>query len=704
MFASPLHSRPHPLASRSAAIGRRLLGLTVALATASPVPALAEDAGAPVQLPAVNVEATKRAEDPFDVNGAIEQVPAGDLQSRNIRSVDQLDRVFTDMTIRQRSSSAYSNITIRGQTSVDFYNPSVQIYVDGLPQDQQTVGQLLPLGLDRVEVLYGPQGTLYGANAVGGVINIVTRKPDNEMRFLGSGAIGTLEGDLNGLASVPLIKDILYGDIVLTGQRDFGEYREADDGDRIGRTDFGSGRVRLRYAPAGSPWDVMVQAGRNVTSSDEELYVTEDNFGSRRVPPPMNFFGLATLDPTDSHYKLTTNSFGLTAAHNLGFATVTALTGYQDRDFDRTLLSEYEPEKQKTFTQELRIASKTDRNAAVDYVAGVFFQHLDFERRAEFAPWQALFYGPLAADQSSEQRIRSYAAFGELTWHVTDRLDVTPGVRFDYVRSHQDVSEPVAASDTKISMAVSPKLGLGYRLTEDLRAYFLFSTGFQPGGFSRTLAPLSPTASYDPATTRNFEIGLKSRLFDNRLELNLSGYYAKTHDFQDFVGTLPFQYLANVGDVVSKGVDLKLTAYPTDALRVTGGLGINYAKITDYDDPSNLGQDFTGHRPAYTPHVTALFDVAYDIDLPEKLGRLTPHGGFNYVGKTYFDETNTIKQSAYALLNAGVDWAVNERVTVQIFGNNLTDKRYAIYGTSALGGLYQLGSGREVGARLSLRF
>ena len=237
-------------------------GSILALASAIvPISANAQSSGV-VDLDTITVVSTKRAENPFEVSGTVQSVTQEELLQRNVTTLDQIDRVFSDINIRQRSSRAYSNITIRGQSSVDFYNPTAQVYVDGLPQDQATFGQILPQTLERVEVLYGPQGTLYGRGAIGGVINVVTRKPDNEVRggamLDGGGAAVQPSVYLN----TPLIKDMLYGDVALTYRKEPNAYRVLGTGMPIGESEDANGRVRLRYAPTGSSIDVMVTATR----------------------------------------------------------------------------------------------------------------------------------------------------------------------------------------------------------------------------------------------------------------------------------------------------------------------------------------------------------------------------------------------------------------------------------------------------------
>lgn len=323
---------------------------------AGTLPAIAQDV---TRLEEIIINATKRVQDAFEVPATITTVDAETLKDRNIVSLGQLDEIFADTSIKPRSSRAYTNVTIRGQSSVDFYNPSVQVYVDGLPQDAATLGQLLPGGLERVELLYGPQGTLYGRGAVGGVINVVTRRPDDEQRLETTGAVHNLGGDAAVLVNAPLIDGSVFGDLAFTYRREADEYAVLGSGAEIGGSEDWNGRGRLRYAPEGSPLDIMVTFQRGGLDSTEEQFVPEALVERRQALP------------VPSSYSLDTAGFALDASYDLGFATITALTGYQDRDLDRTIFGSYTPEAQRTWSQELRIASNPDHGGAIDYVAGL---------------------------------------------------------------------------------------------------------------------------------------------------------------------------------------------------------------------------------------------------------------------------------------------------------------------------------------------
>lgn len=660
--------------------GVSLLAIAVAL---SPQIADAQDDSGVSTLEPIIITATKRSTDYFLLPSTADIANAEELRRRNIDTVSDLDRVFPDVNIRSRSSRTYANFTIRGQASLDFYNPSTQVYVDGLPQDSFNITRSLPGGLESVELLYGPQGTLYGRGAIGGVINIVTRKPDNEARFHADANM-TNEG-MGGTfyASSPLIEGALYGDASLSLSRSEDSYRTMLVGDEVGGTDDISGQMRLRYAPDDSPWDITLSAGHGRVSSDEEYFVMESMLKDRIALP------------VPSHYDLDTWNLGLNASYDLGFATISALTGYQKSDLDRTVFGTYTPERQWTLSQELRIASNPDQGSAIDYVAGLYYQHLDFTRKV-----------PLAS-QVSRQEIDSYALFGDVTWHATDRLDISPGLRIDYERAAAHATGGVTLNDENSFTALSPKLGASYGLSDELRVYGLLSTGFKAGGFTRNVTPANIAFTYDPQHTYNGELGLKYRNEDGTLEAQLSAYYNVTKDYQMFVGIQPLQYLQNVGEVTSRGVDLKVRAKPTEEFGITAGLAYNHTRFTDYRNPVTPGTNLTGNAVPYAPDFTANLMVDYRFELDNGHGALVPYAGLTYVGDLFFDETNTIGQKAYALVDLGVKWEVNETVAAEAFVTNVFDKTYTTYGFNAgtpFGNVYQLGQGRTIGGRISVAF
>lgn len=654
---------------------RRLL-IAALLLSSTALPALAQDGT--VTLETVYLTGAKRVQDQLSFPGTVAQVSGDEVAAAGVTNLAEVDRLFSGVAVDARSSRVYANYSVRGQASLDFYNPSVQLYVDGLPQDAAVLGQMFPVGLETVEMLYGPQGSLYGRGAVGGVINVTTVKPGEGAPF--SVSLGGGDGGYSyGVKGEAKLGEGLWADVALARNRQDNDLTDMASGAPLGGTTETRGQLRLRYAPEGGPLEVMVTAARNEVSSTEEQFVMGvDLEGRKAVPFP-------------SAYDHDTNSLGLNVSYDLGWAEFTSVTGWQDRFLDRTIFGSYTPEWQETLTQEFRLSSTGQ--GPVDYVVGLFLSNSDFRREA---------YGT-----GTDQKTNAYAAFADLTWHATDRLDISPGLRFDYERTKATASGLVTLKGKDHWSAVSPKLGMSYEITPELQAYALLSSGFKAGGFTRTLTAANIAYTYDPSKTWNAEAGLKFQSADGALQGQIATYYSVTDDYQMFVGTAPAQYLQNVGEVTAKGIDASLR-YSAGNLGLTGGVSLTRSRFSDYSDPSNPAASFKGNRLPYAPEVTARLAVDYTIDLGNGRGALVPRVGVTHQGKVFFDEGNGMGQDGYTLVDAGIAWQMAGGAVIDLYATNLTDRTYTSYGFDAtaygLGEVYQVGRGREVGIRFSRSF
>ncbi|GGO54371.1 pesticin/yersiniabactin receptor [Roseovarius pacificus] len=630
------------------------------------------------ELGTIYIVGAKRPQDALSFPGTVAQADASELSGRGVQTVADLDRVFPGLAVDTRSSRVYSNFTLRGQSSLDYYSPSVQVYVDGLPQDPAVLAQMFPGALESAEVLYGPQGSLYGRGAVGGVINVTTLKPGEGDRFSYSlgGSEESYQAQLRGELQ---LAEGLWADFSLARNDAGDDLQVMGTGEDVGGTVEDRAQLRLRYAPEGSPLDITFSAARNEVESSEEQFVMGTALAARQAVP------------FPSKYSHDTNSFGLTVDYDLGWATFSSLTGYQDRFLDRTIFGSYTPEWQETLTQEFRLSSAT--GGPVEYVAGLFYSNSEFRREA---------YG-----STTTQKTESYAAFGDLTWHATDRLDVVAGARWDFETTDATATGVVTMRGSDDWNAFSPKLGLSYSITPEWQAYGIVSSGFKAGGFTRTLTPANIAYTYDPATTWNGEAGLKYRSNNGTIEASVAAYYSVTEDYQMFVGTAPAQYLQNVGEVTAKGIDatLRINQGPWG---LSGGATWGESRFTDYDSSATPGLSYQGNDVPYAPEFTARLAVDYTHELGAGRGRLIPRLGLSYQGDIWFDEANSIGQDGYWLVDAGLAWEMSNGAVLDLYATNLTDETYASYGFDAssygLGDVYQLGRGREIGIRLTQRF
>ncbi len=305
----------------------------------------------------------------------------------------------------------------------------------------------------------------------------MTRKPGSETHLESFTEVSNLERGGGVLDSAPLVKDVLYGDVALAYKMEDGEYVDQLTLEGLGDTEDKSGRVRLRYAPKGGPLDVMVMAARRHVSSDEERFVPEALLQQRLALPDLFF----RVEVQARNQQLRPDGFirlrlcqGVLVQRLPGSRLRLGLT-----------IGAYTPEDQETFNQEVTIASNPGAGQLIDYLFGLYYQNIQFERfTKDLTP-----FGP----QTMDQDIDTYAAFGEVTWNITDRFDVTGGVRYEYEEADGVGFGFVPLQVTTDSDAITPKVALGYKLTEAWRLDGLYSTGFKPGGIVRNVVLPLPT-------------------------------------------------------------------------------------------------------------------------------------------------------------------------------------------------------------------
>ncbi|AFI83039.1 TonB-dependent receptor [Methylophaga nitratireducenticrescens] len=627
------------------------------------------------------VVSSKRATELEKLDAETKIISKEVIDKANIYSIDQLDGKAPGLVVRQRGARIYDNISLRGQTSMDFYSPKVLVFVDGLPQDSGSFAQALPIGLRQVEVLNGPQGTLYGRGAVGGVINVVTEKPGEGNEMTLSTSQSNLTQGVSGRINQTLIEDSLFLDVSGHYLDEDGEYEGLLSGEDLGDSLNKQGQARLRWAPSQSQWDVMLSLRHDDIYSNEEQFV------------PAGFFRARKAYPVEGDYQLRLDSYGLTTSYDFESVQFTSLTSYQGRDLNRTVFSLYSPETYDSFSQEIRIASQPDESTRMSYVAGFYYEDTDFT-----------FARPTLM-QKTKHTMESYALFGEMTWALTENLDLTTGLRLDrneVAATSEAMTFIQKGNDTFHS--ISPKLALGYQLTPATRLYALYSEGSKSGGFTRTGTPATVSFSYKPEKTRNYEAGIKTRLLDERLTLSAATYFTETKDYQLFIGFQPNQYLANVGETEVKGIHLDAEIAVTDRFMISGMWSYNTA---EFSKSKVIGNDLKGNWTPYVPRSTASVGAVYKIDIAPEWGSLTLNSDISHVGKMYFDQENQLSQSAYTLLNASVGWQLTQNLSMDLYGANLTDKDYAVYLFDAgpgLGQFFQLGRGREVGLKLTVGF
>lgn len=634
-----------------------------------------------------------------------------------------------------------NNLSLRGIASASYDQP-VATYVDGVSQFRLDAYIPQLLDIERIEVLRGPQGTLYGRNAMGGVINVITRQPGNETRGfaeLNFGSYGQQRYSLG--VRTPLVKDkLFFGASGMFDRRD-GYYTNVFNNSKFDRYQAATGNYYLKWLV--SPrWSATVNLKHHNRRNDGSFALIQSAEQAFKEPFKVNYDAIAT--DTDN-----TLNASLTLAHygpKVDFTSISAwqqnLRYYQGAidadvqlpfeasglDVNSIKIDQGPDNRVGIFTQELRLNSSTKTESKWRWTLGsFFFFQNDPTRQSLVAGTDAEAFGqpgaPYQVDTRSKAENFGIAFFGQVSYALAERLDLTAGLRYDYETQNLSVGSdfvlpgvgtiPTQADTSRKTnfSAVTPKLALAYRLSEQKTLYLSYSRGFRSGGLSQIDYDPSaaPLVAFDPEYSDNVEIGLKTTTFENRLRANVT-LFATTVSNAQITTLLPTRAqtaIQNAGNLQSRGLEVELSATPLRGLQVEYNFGYTDAKytklalpVTNFETGQTTEQNFNGNRQILTPDVTSMLAIQYGLPVG-KTFRLLARGEWRHLGTQFFDLQNNVKQDPYDLFNvrAGL---VSKRLDVLFWGRNLADKTYLAYGYNF--GAVSLGAPRTMGVTVTGRF
>jgi iron complex outermembrane receptor protein len=630
---------------------------------------------------------------------SISAVDSQDLARRNVVSANDLQ--LPNVTFGQFKSD--SQITIRGIGNDNLTiggDPGVAFHQDGV---YLTRGALVSGGffdIDRVEVLRGPQGTLYGRNAVAGVVNVITTKPTDKFEGMGDITYGNYNNiRVRAAINIPL-SDTLAARVSGTVDQHDGYVLNTFTGNKIEDSQFYGVRGLLAYRPDAN-YDLLFAV------------VNEHRRGSgliRRLLTPQTSPEIIAMNPEPDPgdpWKVSHNDddkeivdhtgVSLTANFNFGGAKLRSITAYntsrtfQFLDLDDTSANYVKvsrDDRDRTFTQELQLNGRVaDR---VDWIVGAFYMDSHVFNNV---PYNLVPVGQLLLE--ADQKLQAYAGFAQLTWSVTDSFRLTAGIRYSHERKklfEQNTYAPAffGLPSTALPVVVSrntvytngawtPHFGAEYDISQDVLAYASVTRGFKSGGFNAS----SFAPSYEPEFVWSYEAGLKSTFFDRRLRANLSVFHYNYGDLQVTAkqpGDLVFT-ITNAASAKVDGVELELVAVPVDGLRIDATIGYldaHYESLTTADATRpGLGTlDLAGFKLPRSPTWKGSVGIEYAYAFAAG-AHLTPRVDMNFQSVSYFTPFNvaSASQPAYAKLNASLNYEpadANWRITA--FVKNLTNK------------------------------
>ncbi|RZK04040.1 MAG: TonB-dependent receptor [Novosphingobium sp.] len=783
---------------------------TAALALVAATPAFADTAAETADVAAADaaygepilVTARRREEKSQDVPVAISVVDAGTLDRTGNFTINQIQQLVPSLQVTS-TNPRNSNINIRGlgansAIAVDGLEYGVGFYVDGVYFARPGQSQFDLVDLAQVEVLRGPQGTLFGKNTTAGALNVTTRLPSFDPDLTVEGTLGNYDyHQIRLSASAPIVDDKVAFRISVADTHRGGFLLNRTNLTKAQDYDNFTARGQLLIKP-NTDVSIRLIGDYSKQTLHSNLTLIDGYFTTfaNGAPIANNIFDRAarfnyTLPTTnafarvgdaDSPYQANMESYGVSGELNWDFgkATLTSITAYRwwdwypANDIDGTSLAintlAQQQNFQRQFTQELRLASN-GRNT-VDYQVGLFYLYQiirGYGRTGygkDFAAWNLPPTTPAAtiaavsqaltgfeADSYSDPRTKSYAAFGQADWHITDTLTLTAGLRFTHedkegsftrfqvptsglnlstlpaaqAAALQAIRDSAAyqlgnltfSAKTK-SDALSGLITLGYKITPDVLLYGSYSHGSKSGGLNVTAGGAARPV-VDPEKVDSFEIGLKSQFLDNRVTFNLAAFLTEIRDYQTTVselitGTVYTQYIDNIPKVRSKGIEADLAYAPTDWLRFTASGAYTDAKFVSFanspqaPDKSNQGgiQDLSGQR---LPGVSK-FAYSLGLDASQPLTEnFEAYVHADYLHRSSFNSTATLSQygviPAYGLLNGRIGLRTADgKYDFAFWARNLTNEDYYITRAPGTFGLLtgSVGEPRTVGATLRVKY
>lgn len=719
-------------------IGTTLRTGASAVAFVLAYPALAQSeppASNSVGLDEIVVTAQHRSEKLQDTALSITAFSARDLANAGVGRVEDLAGQLPNVYVSPRDLRN-SSIAIRG-ISADLNNPgldqSVGVYVDGVYQGRAATINSNLFDLERVEVLRGPQGTLYGRNTVAGAVNFITRKPDDHARVestLSYGNHDSVRG--NALVSGPLAPSLFASAAVSADRRD-GFVRNTTTNTGLDDLNSLGGKLTLVYKP-GENWDLTLRGDISRDRTHSGAFDIYDNGGFTDTP-------LADADPFDRTVAQSTNTtqrrdvYGGSAEANihLGGSTLTAITalrGYkwdnvQDNDYTvLDLLDTGIRERQTQFSQELRLAS--DPSQRLSYVVGGFYFYQNLSTRSSVFVGTDLGIYPTrqTAIINADVNTNSFAGFGRAVYKLSGTVNVVAGLRFTHETKTLDFAqqgdpfEVVAATIAPRTIRraddkFTPSFSLEWRPQDALLAYASFSQGYKSGGFNVFSVTTTDNAEYRPENVYNYEVGLKSEFLDHRLRINAAAFYMDYRDLQQNQlitsgGGIAQYQTSNAAKARSKGFELEIAAAPLPGLQLTTTYGYADARFNSYPNATRAGADYSGHRLPLAPRHSLSGAIEWTLPVTERYN-LSVRGEASYRSRIYFASDNVYSDGPLTLLNARLAFGpAGEAWRLTLWGRNLTNKNYAINRVAGaivpLQVVQALGSPRTYGAEIRFKF
>lgn len=647
----------------------------------------------------IYVTAQKRSELKEKVPISMDVFTGIDIEDAGIKDIKDMTAYSPNLYSKQNTNQ--NMIIIRGISSHNVVlNTPAGLFIDEINYPMTFMQNPDLVDIERVEVLRGPQGTLYGRNTESGAIKVITKKPDNNLKAKIYSEAGFYDAEhdnsffhkTGASISSPIVKDHFYMGVAAQASGSSGyTINRINNNDEAGKTDHKNLQLNLRLTPTDK---LEINFLANAMKLD-------DGYGHiRYINGPMASKRHEIKWDGSNSWEDENNGQALKIGYgfdNFDLLSITTRNNFKtdfknDGEFGFLLFPDQVFKFENRYiAQEIRVSSK--ENKKFKWVAGLYYFHDKNDALAEF----------FGQARDTEFQYTGYAAFGEATYSVFKRLHLTTGLRYDILLS--DGNQKFNLAENKFSSDMDhreylPKGVVGFDINENVMTYISVAKGLLSGGYNYAFAKSTENLSFDPEFTINYEYGLKASFLDNRIKVNAALFYIEINDKQieEFTGAqLALRKITNAAHAYSKGFEIDAEARIGRSINLYGGLGYSEAKIDEWDTENiNYNKKNLPYAPSYTFNAGLKYtDFSGFYTRADILG----------VGEIYTNTENTHKIGNYSTINLAMGFH-GEKFDFSIWSKNIFDREYFTTKNPYIGGYTTAedGAPRSIGTSLSYRF
>ncbi|HHI6027174.1 TPA: TonB-dependent receptor [Escherichia coli] len=629
----------------------------------------------------ITVTATKRIQSSFDVIGNVNVQTDEQLKKSLVNQTDDLSAVFPELLSANRSSRIYNNMTLRGQSSADFFSPSLGLFVDGAPQLSQSYAQSLQ-GVEQVELLKGPQGVIYGRGTLGGIISIITKKPSSHAEaWLGGQYFGQGERINTGGSTGYMENGWAFQGNVSLDRNNGSLNNPAWDKKNVDSRDIKAGWLSANYISPDTLFESNLKVGGENYHSHEEYFVPFSPLSRSKIDTEWLY------ETPNLKRKLKNISWNTGYDFNDEWKFKTILS-YQNMDIDRLFMDgTLQDDSQDILYSEARANYE---GGDLSGIIGVSFQKMGYRH-------DNLSVGKVGmGGKKSDNDIYNYSGYFDGAYRINDNWELGAGARFSHekAKTRMIILEKGKGesnyNNNAVFNAFIPRASIAWLPNEQNRIWFGVGRGFKPGGFNKEGVDKLALTSYKSEIATEMELGWKWHSVNDNHMAEITLYQIDSKDIQGYVGVIGYQALSNMGDSRSRGIEYLWKSKLTPNHSISLGGMFNQSEFTSGEHKNK--------RPAYTPSYSSL--ISWE-GLYGKEQKWSSRIAVRFNGPFYFNEQNNLEQGHYTVVDASISWHPTKQYELSIYAKNIGD---ALYRTYAFGNKAQLGNPREIGVQGSINF